>query len=92
MATKPDLINLLHLRFEYLSKDDISFAIDKIIDHIKSELIKGNRIELRGFGSFSIRKRKYPGKEQFYDTIYYRMSKLVQGKLKNKNKNEPNLY
>ena len=39
-------------------------------------------VEIRGFGSISIRKKKYPRQDKTYNTIYFRMSKNVQAVLK----------
>lgn len=41
----------------YLKKD-ISKAVDIVIETMSESLDQGNRIEIRGFGSFSVRKRK----------------------------------
>ena len=78
MANKKDLADRLVKNLPYLKEDDATYAINCIFNYIKGELIKGNRIEIRGFGSLSTRKRKYPGKDSEYNTIYYRMSKNVQ--------------
>lgn len=78
MATKKDLEQKIVKNLSYLSELDANFAVDCILDHIKNELAVGNRIEIRGFGSLSIRKRKYADKDEEYNTIYYRMSKNVQ--------------
>lgn len=68
-------------KLDYLSFEDARYAVDCILDYVKEELAKGNRVEIRGFGSLSIRKRKYPGRDEEYNTIYYRMSKNVQESL-----------
>lgn len=81
MATKKTIIKQLAKKLDYLTEDDVSFAVNSIIDNISANLIKGNRIEIRGFGSFSIRERKYAGKDEFYNTVYYRMSKLIFNRL-----------
>lgn len=78
MTTKKELVKTISKKLGYLSEQDTSFAVDCILDHIKNELTKGNRVEIRGFGSLSIRKRKYADKDSEYNTIYYRMSKNVQ--------------
>ena len=78
MATKKDLEQNIARKLSYLSEADASFAVDCILDHIKGELTTGNRVEIRGFGSLSLRKRKHAGKDEEYNTIYYRMSKNVQ--------------
>ena len=40
------------------SNGDISKAVDIIIETMSESLDQGNRVEIRGFGSFSIRTRK----------------------------------
>jgi len=56
--------------------------VDLVIDNIKEQLCKKNRIEIRGFGSMSIRKKKYARQDNTYNTIYFRMSSNVQNVLK----------
>ena len=55
---KSELKNKIFLRFQDYSFLDISLAIDAINQKICQELQNDQRIELRGFGSFSLRKRK----------------------------------
>lgn len=81
MATKKDLVDNLVKKLNYLSQQDAAFAVDCILDYIKDELAKGNRLELRGFGSLSIRSRKYAQRDEEYNTVYYRMSKNIQDDL-----------
>jgi integration host factor subunit beta len=81
MATKKDLIDSLERNLDYLNHKDTVFAVECILEYIKDELAKKNRIELRGFGSLSIRERKYPNQEKEYNTVYYRMSKNIQSEL-----------
>jgi integration host factor subunit beta len=78
MATKKDLVDSLVAKIDYLNHQDATFAVDSILDYIKEELAEGNRLELRGFGSLSIRPRKYAGRDEEYNTVYYRMSKNIQ--------------
>lgn len=78
MANKKDLADRLVKNLPYLKEDDAVYVINCIFNYIKDELIKGNRIEIRGFGSLSTRPRKYSGKDSEYNTVYYRMSKNVQ--------------
>lgn len=82
MATKTDLIKKLIAKLDYLSKDDANIAVDSVLEYIKDELRIKNRIEIRGFGSMSIREKKYAGQDKKYNTIYFRMSKNVQDILK----------
>ncbi len=48
------LIANLAARFPDLTGDDISLAVNTIIDAMSARLISGGRIELRRFGSFSL--------------------------------------
>ena len=81
MATKKDLVDNLVKKLDYLNEQDATLAVNHILDYIKDELAKGNRLELRGFGSLSIRLRKYADRDEKYNTVYYRMSKNVQDDL-----------
>jgi integration host factor subunit beta len=58
--TRSELINLLSAQFEgsELSKSDISLSVREIINHMSSTIANGDRIEIRGFGSFTLRQRK----------------------------------
>ena len=55
---KKDLIEAVSKELDGFMKKDISQAIDLILDSIVDELANGRRVEIRGFGSFSIRQRK----------------------------------
>lgn len=57
--TRSELINLLASQFEgsELSKSDISLSVREIINHMSATIATGNRIEIRGFGSFTLRQR-----------------------------------
>ena len=54
---KSDLVNSLSINNIYLSKKDIEESINEILKFFTKELSKSNRIEIRGFGTFSTRKR-----------------------------------
>ena len=57
--TKSELIKLLTKKNnKNLFIKDITVLIETIFDEISVALAKGDRIELRGFGSFSVRHRK----------------------------------
>lgn len=56
--TRSDLIEKLAQKFTSLSKRDVEKAVDVIFDEITTALAKGGRVELRGFGAFSVRKRE----------------------------------
>ena len=52
--TKSDLIARLAERFPQLVAKDADFAVKMILDAMSDALAKGDRIEIRGFGSFSL--------------------------------------
>ena len=59
---RSDLQEKLSLEFPHLDKEKISSAIDLIIDTITEAIALDNKIEIRGFGTFSkkyIRPRKF---------------------------------
>ena len=55
--TKSDLIARLAERFPQLVAKDADFAVKMILDAMSDALAKGDRIEIRGFGSFSLNYR-----------------------------------
>ena len=55
--TKSDLIARLAERFPQLVAKDADFAVKMILDALSEALVKGDRIEIRGFGSFSVTHR-----------------------------------
>ena len=50
--TRSDLIAALSSRFPSLMAKDADVAVKEIIDAIGTALAQGNRVEVRGFGSF----------------------------------------
>ncbi len=55
--TRSDLVEELAARFTQLTHRDAEFAVKTVLDAMSSALVKGHRIEIRGFGSFSINRR-----------------------------------
>ena len=55
--TKSELIESIAARQDQLSTKDVELAIKMILDHMSSSLARGDRIEIRGFGSFSLHYR-----------------------------------
>ena len=55
--TKSDLIQILSERYGQIPARDVEQAVKAIVEHMAETLSAGNRIEIRGFGSFSIRYR-----------------------------------
>jgi len=55
--TKSKLINILAGRFSQLVHKDAELSVKTILDAMSKSLIKKQRIEIRGFGSFSLNYR-----------------------------------
>ena len=55
--TRSDLIVALASRFTHLTAKDAEIAVKEILDAIGGSLAKDGRIEIRGFGSFSLNYR-----------------------------------
>ena len=54
---KSDLFEVLHKKNNLLLKGDIEQSVNFILEHISDTLVSGDRVEIRGFGSFSLRYR-----------------------------------
>nr|WP_295076346.1 integration host factor subunit beta [uncultured Roseateles sp.] len=55
--TRSDLVALLSDRFGQLAQRDTEFAVKTILDAMSDALARGHRIEIRGFGSFTVNRR-----------------------------------
>lgn len=55
--TLSELINLISNRFPQLTNEDAEQSVKSILKTLSSQLAKGERVEIRGFGSFSVQKR-----------------------------------
>lgn len=56
--TKSELIQRLAKRYPHLYQRDIEVLVGTMFDEISNALATGNRVELRGFGAFSVRERE----------------------------------
>lgn len=56
--TKSELIQMLAERNPHLYLRDIERIVETIFDEMTSALAKGDRVELRGFGAFSVKARE----------------------------------
>lgn len=56
--TKSELIEQIARNYSQLPQKDIELAVNQIIDSMIEALAAGKRIEVRGFGSFSLHYRK----------------------------------
>jgi len=55
--TKSELISRLAERYPQLVAKDADYAVNTILDAMAEALAAGHRIEIRGFGSFSLNQR-----------------------------------
>ncbi len=56
--TKRDLIDEVNKRFPHLSRRDSEVIINSIFDSMTGAMSNGERIEIRGFGSFVVKHRR----------------------------------
>ena len=56
--TRSELILRLSKRYPHLYQRDIEVLVGTVFDEISKALAEGNRVELRGFGAFSVRTRE----------------------------------
>ena len=55
---KRELVNEVSEQLVGYYKQDVALAVDIILEEISQALTEGRRVEIRGFGSFSVRTRK----------------------------------
>lgn len=56
--TKSELIETIAAKQTQLSGKDVELAVKTILEHMSQALSLGERIEIRGFGSFSLHYRE----------------------------------
>ena len=54
---KSELIAVLHKKMPLISDKDVELAVDYLLQAITDALSNGERIEVRGFGVFSLNQR-----------------------------------
>jgi integration host factor subunit beta len=89
--TKSELILRLSKKYPHLYQRDIETLVNTVFDNISETLVDGGRVELRGFGAFSIRKREARkarnpknGQEVFIGeryAIYFRTGKELRERI-----------
>ncbi|APR98036.1 HU family DNA-binding protein [Wolbachia endosymbiont of Folsomia candida] len=77
MATKSDIIAKVAKKHPFLDKMVISTIVDRFFKIFLDTLKHHNRVEIRGFGSFSIRsynlkKLDYPTSPKFRKNQYFK--------------------
>ena len=56
--TKSELIQIIAGRNPHLYQRDVERIVSTIFDEISGALAAGDRVELRGFGAFSVKRRE----------------------------------
>lgn len=89
--TKSELILRLSKKFPHLYQRDVETLVNTVFDNISDTLLNGGRVELRGFGAFSVRKREARkarnpknGQEVFIGerhAIYFRTGKELRDRI-----------
>lgn len=54
---RSELVARLADKYSHLQPHDLEKAVSVILDEIADALARGDRVELRGFGAFSVRQR-----------------------------------
>lgn len=100
--TKSELIKKLKERYNNLYLKDITLIVETIFEEISGALERGDRVELRGFGSFSTRRRaprtarnpKTGERVQLGErhAIYYRAGKELRQRLNEGSTNSSESY
>ena len=55
--TRSELVTSVVERLPYLTHKDAEIIVDRIFDSMVEALAQGERIEIRGFGSFAVKHR-----------------------------------
>ncbi len=56
--TRSDLVKRLAAAHPHLAQRDVERIVDTIFEEIAAALARQDRVELRGFGAFSVRRRE----------------------------------
>ena len=88
---KSDLLEKLNTQDISFSTSDSKIALDSLINHLSNLLSEKQRIEIRGFGAFSVRERNpirgrnpKSGKAielESRSLIYFRPSKMIKNRI-----------
>ena len=95
VINKSNIINQISEIIESLTVSDIDYSVKKIIDYISKALYTGNRVEIRGFGTFSLhhynsRTARNPKTGEFValekrSNVHFKPSKELKIRVDNKN-------
>jgi integration host factor subunit beta len=55
---RPEIVDELAAKFGHLTRNDTELAVNLIFEALSSALVTGRRMQIRGFGSFSMKQRQ----------------------------------
>ena len=55
---RSELVTRLQEEFQPMKATDVEGAVDIVLEELSKALAEGGRVELRGFGAFSVRNRE----------------------------------
>ena len=84
--TKSELIELIAAKQSHLPAKDVELAVKQILEIMSDALAQGQRIEIRGFGSFSLhfrppRQGRNPKTGETIEIAASKSAKFKPGKL-----------
>lgn len=81
--TRSELVAATAKRFPHLSDGDARLAVDALFEALSEALVRGEKIELRGFGSFRVKTYKArEGKNPMTgETVFIMTRRQVQFKV-----------
>ena len=56
--TKSELIEIITAKQKHLPAKDVELALKQMLEIMSDSLAQGDRIEIRGFGSFAVKRRR----------------------------------
>ena len=56
-VTKPELVARLAEKNPHLSRSELDRIVTTILDEISAAMVRGDRVELRDFGTFGVKRR-----------------------------------
>ena len=79
---KSELVNLAADRLPYLTRKNAEIIVDTILESMVEALAKGDRIEIRGFGSFAVNRNPREGRNpKTGETVHIPAKRLPHFKL-----------
>jgi integration host factor subunit beta len=91
---KSELVQRIAAQNPYLFQRDLGKVVDALLDQIASAMKRKDRVELRGFGAFSVRvRRSRSGRNPRTGAVvdvaekvvpYFKMGKEIRGRLNNR--------